>query len=390
MRGLVTGGAGFIGSHTADALLSRGYDVRVVDNLQPRVHPRGKPKYLSKEIEFIHGDVRDKCVMNHALKGVDFVFHAAAYQDYMCDYSTFFDTNVTSTALIFEIIREHKLSVEKVVLASSQAVYGEGQYRCPEHGLQMPEARGIQQLDSGDWNLSCKYCSRELQHLLLEEEHVNPSTSYGLTKLFGEMVAFRLGKLVGVPAVGLRYSITQGARQSFYNAYSGICRIFTRTLRSGKAPLIYEDGLQERDYVHIDDVVRANLMALDDPAFNYQAFNVGSGQRTTVLEYAKLLAHAMGVEIDPVIPGLYRVGDVRHTVSGVSKIGRLGWQPTKGLNQIFDHYLAWLETEPDPGDYFTPALTAMRDTGVVREVREGSKTIPSTAGNEEWQQLRRA
>ena len=390
MKALVTGGAGFIGSHTADALLSRGYEVCVVDNLQPRVHPRGKPKYVTDDIEFIHGDVRDKRVMERALREVDFVFHVAAYQDYMCDYSTFFDTNVTSTALIFEIIREHKLDVQKVILASSQAVYGEGQYRCPEHGFQMPEARTIEQLDRGEWNLICQRCCRELEPVLLEEDHVNPSTSYGLTKLFGEMLAFRLGKLVGVPAVGMRYSITQGARQSFYNAYSGICRIFTRTLRSGKAPLIYEDGLQERDYVHIDDVVRANLMALDDPAFNYQAFNVGSGQRTTVLEYAKLLAHTMRVEIDPVIPGLYRVGDVRHTVSGVSKIAHLGWQPTKGLSEIFDHYLAWLEAEPDLGDYFTPALTAMKETGVVREVREEIKTIARAAGNEEWQQLRRA
>jgi dTDP-L-rhamnose 4-epimerase len=390
MRVLVTGGAGFIGSHTADALLSRGYDVRVVDNLQPRVHPRGKPKYLSKEIEFLHGDVRDKCVMNDALRDVDFVFHAAAYQDYMCDYSTFFDTNVTSTALIFEIIREHKLRVEKVILASSQAVYGEGQYCCPEHGLQMPEARAIEQLDSGDWNLTCKQCFRELQRLLLEEEYVNPSTSYGLTKLFGEMVAFRLGKLVGVPAVGLRYSITQGARQSIYNAYSGICRIFSRNLRTGRAPLIYEDGLQERDYVHIDDVVRANLIALQDPAFNYQSFNVGSGNRTTVLEYAKQLARTMGVRIEPLIPGLYRVGDVRHTVSGISKIERLGWKPTKDLNQIFHHYLSWMETEPDAGDYFTPALEAMKETGVVRSVREQGEALSRSLEGDECPQLKRA
>lgn len=390
MRGLVTGGAGFIGSHTADALLSRGYDVRVIDNLQPRVHPRGKPKYLSKEIEFIHGDVRDKPVMGHALKDVDFVFHAAAYQDYMCDYSTFFDTNVTSTALIFEIIRQHKLSVQKVILASSQAVYGEGQYRCSEHGLQLPEGRDIEQLDSGDWNLTCKHCFCELQHLLLEEEHVNPSTSYGLSKLFGEMVAFRLGKLVGVPAVGLRYSITQGARQSIYNAYSGICRIFSQNLRDGRAPLIYEDGLQERDYVHIDDVVRANMMALEDPAFNYQSFNVGSGNRTTVLEYANQLARTMRVDIEPLIPGLYRVGDVRHTVSGISKIERLGWKPTKDLNQIFHHYLSWMEMEPDAGDYFTPALEAMKETGVVRSVREQDEILSHSSERDECLQLKQS
>lgn len=390
MKGLVTGGAGFIGSHIADALLSRGYEVCVIDNLQPRVHPRGKPKYLSDDIEFIHGDVRDKRVMERALRQTDVIFHVAAYQDYMCDYSTFFDTNVTSTALIFEIIRELRLLVQKVILSSSQAVYGEGQYRCPEHGFQMPEARSIEQLDCGHWNLLCRHCGRELEPLLLVEDHVKPTTSYGLTKLFQEMVAFRLGKLVGVPAVGLRYSITQGARQSFYNAYSGICRIFTRVLREGKSPLIYEDGLQQRDYVHIDDVVRANLMALDSSAFDYEAFNVGSGKQTTVLEYAQLLCCKMAANIDPSIPGMYRVGDVRHTVSGISKIGRLGWRPTKDLNQIFDHYLDWLETEQDAGDYFTPALTAMKEMGVVRCMRERSEATLGTYQKELWAQLKRA
>lgn len=375
MRALVTGGAGFIGSHIADALLARGYEVRVVDSLQSRVHPRGKPNYVTADIDFIHGDVRDKRIMERALAGVDVIFHAAAYQDYMCDYSTFFDTNVTGTALIFEIIREHRLPVQRFILSSSQAVYGEGQYRCPEHGVQLPLARTIEQLDRGEWNLVCEGCGQELQPLLLAEEHTCPVTSYGLTKYFQELVAMRLGRIVGVPAVALRYSITQGARQSFYNAYSGICRIFTRALRAHQQPVIYEDGLQQRDYVHIDDVVRANLLALDDSVTDYQAYNVGTGTATTVIEYAERLARKMGLAIEPLVPGVYRVGDVRHTVSGVSKIRQLGWTPAKGLGEIFEHYLAWLDTTCDDGDYFAGAYTAMKQEGVVRAVQEKSEPV---------------
>lgn len=383
MKALVTGGAGFIGSHIADALLGRGYEVCVLDSLQPRVHPRGKPAYLSPEIEFIHGDVRDKGAMGRALAGVDAVFHAAAYQDYMCDYSTFFDCNVTGTALIFELVREKKLPLEKVILSSSQAVYGEGQYRCPEHGLQMPLSRGLDELSHGEWNLTCELCDRELEPLLLDEEHTNPATSYGLTKLFGEMVGVRLGRIVGVPSVGLRYSITQGTRQSFYNAYSGICRIFTRTLREGKPVVVYEDGLQQRDYIHVDDVVRANLMAWDNPQMDFQSYNVGTGKTTTVLEYAQILAEVMGIDTAPLIPGEYRVGDVRHTVSGNAKLSSLGWKPTKGLREIFSEYLGWLDTLQDAKDYFTPAYAAMKESGVVRSIQGGAAAAAVT-GTQAW------
>ncbi len=368
MRALVTGGAGFVGSHLADALLQWGYSVRVLDNLEPRVHPRGVPSYLAKDVEFVHGDLRNKHDVEKALEGVSIIFHHAAYQDYMPDYSKFFHSNVAGTALLFEVIREKKLTVQKFVLASSQSVYGEGQYRCPEHGFCLPPARSVEQLDRGEWNLRCQSCRLELEPLLLTEDHPNPASPYGLSKYSQEIVALRLGRMLGIPTVALRYSITQGARQSFYNAYSGICRIFTRNLLNEKPPLIYEDGLQRRDYVHVDDVVRANLLVLDDPRANYEAFNVGTGRVVTVRDYAHLLAKKMAVAIEPVIPGAYRVGDVRHTVSSIEKISRLGWKPTKGLPEIFDDYLAWLETVNDSGDYFTPAFEEMKQGGIVRLV----------------------
>jgi dTDP-L-rhamnose 4-epimerase len=384
MKALVTGGAGFIGSHISDALLMRGCTVRVLDNLEARVHPRGRQSYLSREVEFLEGDVRDRPMLERALAGVDIIFHAAAYQDYMCDYSKFFDSNATGTALIFEIIQERRLPVRRFILSSSQAVYGEGQYRCSEHRLQLPLARGKARLDSGEWNLSCAHCYQELEPVRLEEEYINPVTAYGLTKYSQELIAMQLGRRVGVPAVALRYSITQGSRQSFYNAYSGICRIFTRALRGGRPPVIYEDGLQQRDYVHIDDVVDANLLAMDDPRTDYQAYNVGTGKTTTVLEYARVLATQMGVDIEPELPGVYRVGDVRHTVSGISKIGRLGWKPTKHLPEIFADYLAWLDTVGDTDDYFAPAYAAMKQRGIVRTVQKETHSRPAPLGKAAW------
>lgn len=374
MRVLVTGGAGFIGSNVADAFLTRGDYVRVFDNLQPRVHPKGKPKYISDDIDFIVGDVRDKAALAKAMDGMDAVFHLAAYQDYMPDYSTFFHTNAVGTAMIFEIIREKNLNVQKVVLASSQAVYGEGQYECPEHGFCMPSGRTLKQLDVGDWNLRCPKCGQELKPILLTEEHTAPITAYGLSKICQE-AALRLGRFLGIPTVALRYSITQGKRQSFYNAYSGICRIFTRALRAGQAPVVFEDGLQQRDYVHVDDVVNAHMIVLRDSRADYRAFNVGTAKPVTVLEYVKTLAETMGCQIEPQVPGYYRVGDVRHTVSSYDSLGELGWKPTKGLTEVFKDYLSWMSTMDDTSDYFTPALASMRQSGVVRSVHGRATTV---------------
>lgn len=374
MKALVTGGAGFIGSHIADALLARGCAVRVLDNLEPRVHPRGRPAYLGREIEFLEGDVRDRAALERALAGVEVVFHQAAYQDYMPDYAKFFHSNVVSTALLFEIIREKRLPVHKIVVASSQSVYGEGQYHCSEHGLILPDARPAAQLDRGEWDLRCPACDGALTPVPLREAHANPAGPYGISKFAQELAALRLGKILGIHTVALRYSIVQGARQSFYNAYSGICRIFTRAFRSGQAPVIFEDGQQLRDYVHISDVVAANLLVADDPRADGQVFNVGSGRATSVLEYARALRRKMNAPLAPKIPGVYRVGDVRHTVSSIVKLQALGWNVTKSLDEIFADYLAWLDATPDSADYFKPAFDAMQRSGVVRRVGPGKES----------------
>lgn len=377
MRVLVTGGAGFIGSHIADRLISMGYDVRILDNLEPRVHPKGKPSWIPRDADFIQGDVRDKDTLIKALEGVQVVFHEAAYQDHMPDFSKFFHTNTVGTSLIYEIIVERKLDIKKVIVASSQAVYGEGQYRCgnADCGLRnmepiQPQSRPREQLEKGEWELKCPHCGTEMENMGLLEEFANPYNQYAISKYAQELTAIRLGKLHDIPTVALRYSITQGPRQSLYNQYSGICRIFCLRLLNNLPPIIYEDGQQKRDYIHLNDVVDANITVLEKDEANYEVFNVGSGKTTTVLEYAEKLSQKLGKDIKPLIPGEYRLGDNRHSVSSIEKLKKLGWSPQKSLNVIFDDYINWLKSMGDISDYFSEAEKAMRSSGVIRSINK--------------------
>lgn len=366
MRVLVTGGAGLIGSHTAQALLGRGCEVRVLDGLQPRVHPHGWPRYIPPEIERIQGDVRDPGVWRRALETVQVVYHMAAYQDYMPDFSTFFAVNTVSTALLYETIVAHHLPVEKVILASSQAVYGEGKYRCATHGTLYPGPRPLEQLAAGTWQILCPQCREPLVPLPIDEVTVNPHTSYGISKYALEMTGFALGRRYGIPTVVLRYSIVQGPRNSFNNAYSGVCRIFTLRLMHGRPPIVYEDGIQQRDYVHVEDVVRANLLVLDRLGADFEAFNVGGQRPVTVLEMARLVADACGRDIRPEVPGVYRVGDTRHTVSSSDKLGRLGWRPEIPVERIMRDYVGWVLEQPEARDTTEAARGAMERAAVLR------------------------
>lgn len=370
MRALVTGGAGFIGSHIADRLLAEGLEVRILDNLQPRVHPHGKPAHVPAAAEFIVGDVRDKTSLRDALRGVDVVFHEAAYQDYMSDFSTFLSTNAVSTALILEILVEERWPVRKVIVASSQAVYGEGQYRCATHAEFQPLTRAAERLAKGLWDIPCPECGRPSEALFLDERYHNPCNAYAVSKLAEELTALRLGRLYGIPTVALRYSITQGPRQSLFNAYSGICRIFCSRLANGEPPIVFEDGAQRRDYIHISDVVEANWRVFIDARADYQAFNVGSGVATTVRDYAATLIAKMNVDVEPRLSGEYRLGDNRHSVSSITTLKALGWQPKRTLDDIFTDYLGWLRRQGDIGTYFAEADRAMRAQGVVRQAAQ--------------------
>lgn len=369
-RILITGGAGFIGSHTADILLQRGYEVRIFDSLQQRVHPHGWPAYLSADMEKIVGDVRDADGFGRALDGVDGVIHLAAYQDYMPDFSTFFAVNTVGTALLFELIVERNLPVQKIVSASSQSVYGEGRYQCEACGEIHPPARPEQQLARGEWEIRCPSCSAAATPLpLIESAPVHPHTAYGISKYALELTTLNLGRKYGIPVVNLRYSIVQGTRNSFFNAYSGVARIFVLRLLHDQPPVVYEDGLQQRDYVSVHDVARANVLALEDERANFRNFNAAGQKMTTVLEVAGLLSCLCGKEgIEPRVSGEYRFGDTRHTVSSWEAIGALGWRPERAMEDFLTEYVEWVRQQPDLDDFYARSQNAMRSAGVIRTV----------------------
>ena len=370
MKVLVTGGAGFIGSHIADLLLASGYHVRILDNLQKPTHLTGKPNYLPEGVEFIEGDVTDESTMKQALKGVRVVFHQAAHQGLLPDFGTFFHANSVGTARLFELIVKQRYPVEKVIVASSQAVYGEGKYRCQDcREFFYPTPRTLNQLKRRDWEIKCPTCREQMKPVLTDESHLNPSTPYAMSKYTQEMIALSLGRQYSIPIVALRYSITQGPRQSFFNAYSGILRIFCTRLMTRRPPILYEDGWMKRDYVHVDDVAQANLLVMEKEEANYQVYNVGSGVPTTQRRFASALGRKIGVEIEPVIPGEFRLGDVRHIISDVSRLVALGWRPRKTVDHIIEDYLSWIKTQGSVKDYFAEAEQIMKATGAVRSAR---------------------
>ena len=365
MRVLVTGGAGFIGGHLVDRFHKEGFEVRVLDNLDPKVHPSGEPPQFPRGVEFIRGDVTDREAFRYALRGVDVVSHQAAYQDYMPDFSRFLAVNAVGTALLYELIVEDRMKMRKVIVASSQAVYGEGQYVCQEHGPFLPTPRSAQQLQRKQWEISCAACGEQATPALLTEQHTNPYNQYAVSKLAQEKTALGLGWIHGIPTVALRYSITQGPRQSLFNHYSGICRIFVSRALTGDPLVVYEDGLQTRDFVHIEDVVNANMLVLEQDAANAHAFNVGSGKPTSVIDYARLVREKVGNQVVFLTPGEYRTGDNRHSVSSISKLQALGWSPKRSLSQILDDFLAWVQRNGGIPEQLQDAYLNMKQAGVV-------------------------
>jgi dTDP-L-rhamnose 4-epimerase len=367
MKVLVTGGAGFIGSHTCDRLLALGHDVIVLDALTPPVHRGGRPPgYLSPGIDFYQGDTRNRDLVTNLLRRVDAVCHFAAYQDYLPDFSRFSDVNVVSTALLYEIIVAERLDLARVVVASSQAVMGEGLYLCPADGEQVPGMRLESDFAAGRWDIACPDCGGPMQMQATPERISNPQNAYGMSKLGQEMVAVNLGRRYGIPTVALRYSIVQGPRQSVYNAYSGACRIFCLSYLQGMAPTLYEDGAAIRDYVNIDDVVDANMIALEDDRAAGRVFSVGGGKAVTTREFADIVRCQYGSGQAAVVTGEYRFGDTRHILSDTTALGALGWAPQRTPADSVAAYAGWLAGMEGLDGVLAEANARMRALGVVR------------------------
>jgi dTDP-L-rhamnose 4-epimerase len=369
MRILLTGGAGFIGSHTCDRLVEDGHDVMVLDALTRPVHRDGKPSFLTPGVEMYVGDVRNRELLANLLRRVDAVYHFAAYQDYLTDFARFTDVNVTSTALMFEIIVAERLDLKRVVVASSQAAMGEGLYCCAEHGEQTPDMRSESALAHSRWELTCPACNGRLEMQRTPERIANPQNPYGMSKHGQEVVAINLGRRYGIPTVALRYSIVQGPRRSVYNAYSGACSIFNMHYMLGRAPTLYEDGQAIRDYVDIHDVVDANVLVLTDERAAGRVFNVGGGAGYTTQQLAEIVRRQYESDLIGRISGEYRFGDTRHIVSDIDAIGSLGWVPKRTPVDSVAEYATWLEGMRGLDAILAEADAKMRAVGVIRRAR---------------------
>jgi dTDP-L-rhamnose 4-epimerase len=369
-RALVTGGAGLIGSHVADLLVREGWRVRILDNLEPNTHKRGKPAWINRDAEFVQSDLRDRATMENALRDIDVIFHQAAYGGYMPEMAKYVHVNSLGTAQMLEVIREKRLPIKKVIVASSQAVYSEGAGDCPKHGLVFPKVRSVEQLQRGDWSVRCPICNEPTKSVPTPEDApVGGETVYGLTKVDQEKLALLWGKQVGIPSVALRYSCTYGPRQSIFNPYTGVIAIFCTRLLNNLPPVLYEDGEQTRDFSFVEDIAHANLLAAETDALDGLPVNVGSGKGVTVREIAQRVSDALGINVEPEMNSEFRPGEMRHLISGTDRVRKAGYVPQVDLGEGLGRYLDWIRSQSDVRDYFSEAAEIMRGKGIVHRVR---------------------
>jgi dTDP-L-rhamnose 4-epimerase len=369
-RALVTGGAGLIGSHLTDLLLREGWKVRVLDNLEPNTHRQGKPAWINQEAEFIASDLRDLDTITAALDEIDIVFHQAAYGGYMPEIAKYVHVNSLGTAQMLEVIREKKLPIKKIVVASSQAVYSEGAGECPEHGLVFPAVRPVEQLRKGDWEVHCPICGAITKSVPTPENApVGGETVYGLTKVDQERLVLLWGKQIGIPTVALRYSCTYGPRQSIFNPYTGVIAIFCTRLLNNLPPVLYEDGKQTRDFSFVEDIARSNLLAAETDQLDGLPVNVGSSSGVSIREIAETISNALKIDIAPEVNGEFRPGEMRHLTSDTARIRAAGYEPRVDLAEGVRRYIDWIQTQSDIRDYFSEAAKILRSKGIVHRVK---------------------
>ena len=352
MQILITGGAGFIGSHLADRLLAEGHRVRALDLLTEQVHGSGgtRPNYLRQDIELIRGDIRDRNTVDHALGGVDAVFHLAAavgVGQSMYEVEEYTSTNNLGTAVLLEALIEHP--VQRLVVASSMSIYGEGMYRIASGELVHARERSLEQLRRGEWEV--RSGDGDVLVAVPTSEQKTPSlvSVYALSKFDQEQLCLMIGSAYGIPTVALRFFNVFGTRQALSNPYTGVLAIFAARLLNGRSPLIFEDGLQQRDFVSVHDVARACQLALHSDRAIGLAINIGSGRPYTVSEVALLLAKVLGRSEPPEITGKYRVGDIRHCFADISLARRaLGYEPRIMLEDGILELAQWLEGQLPP------------------------------------------
>lgn len=371
-RVLITGGAGFIGSHLADALLARGYGVRVLDALVPQVHgpQRKRPTYLASGAELIVGDVQDTATVRRALEDVDAVIHFAAavgVGQSMYEIASYVTANTEATAQLLQVLSQGGHGVRKLVVASSMSIYGEGAYRCATCGPCTPPPRSAKRLGSKQWEMVCPVCGGIAEPVPTpEEKPLAPTSIYAITKRDQEEMCLCIGQAYGIPTVALRFFNVYGERQALSNPYTGVAAIFSSRLLNDQPPLIYEDGRQSRDFVHVSDVVQATLSAMQRSEGDGQVFNVGTGHATTVVEVASVLADSLQKRIAPQILHTFRAGDIRHCVADIAKIRKtLGYQPKVTFAEGMNRLSAWIRNQ-QPQDGVMEANVRLQERGLIR------------------------
>ena len=366
---LVTGGAGLIGSHLADMLVADGWTVRILDNLEPQTHALGKPSWINPAAQLVLGDIRDRAALRSALEGIDTVFHLAAYGGYMPEIAKFVEVNSLGTARLLEVIRDENLPVRKVVVASSQAVYIEGDVECDVHGGQHPPRRSEADLSAGHFDVRCALCGRPTRSVPTPESApTGGETVYALTKVDQERLVLNWSRQVGVPAVALRFACTYGPRQSLFNPYTGVITVFLTRLLNGLPPVLYEDGEQTRDLTYVSDVARACALAASADAWDGRAVNIGTGRPTSVRMLAHLLAALLDVRVTAETPGAFRPGEMRALTPDTTLAAQAGFEAEVSLEAGLTRYVAGLRQQGPVGDLFGESLARLRRHRVVHAV----------------------
>ncbi len=345
MRILVTGGAGFIGSHLVDALAQEGHEVRVLDNLEAQVHGAHKPPYLNRKVEYVWGDVRDTEVVRKTLRDIEAVFHEAAavgVGQSMYEIERYVSANVLGTAILLDVIVNDRLPIKKLIVASSMSIYGEGQYRCRQCGAVAPSLRPAAQLAAHEWEMRCPTCERTATPAPTSEAKPPiPTSVYAVTKRDQEELCLTVGRSYRIPTVALRYFNVYGPRQALSNPYTGVCAIFSARIKHRRRPIVFEDGAQTRDFIHVRDIVQANLLAMTDARADDQALNVGTGRAVSIGEIGRLLAELYEESVTPQVTGKFRAGDIRHCYADITALRALGFEPSVTLEEGLRDLAAW-------------------------------------------------
>lgn len=373
---LITGGAGFIGSSLALELIKKGYNVTILDNLSKQIHGEDYQrselyKRVEGKVNFIKGTVESKADWLRALKGNEIVVHLAAETgtgQSMYEINKYIDVNIKGTSEFLDILTNEQHSVKKIVIASSRAIYGEGEYTCVDHGVVFPVERIDEDMSLGDYGVKCPICNKGVTLKgTRESSKKHPTSIYGFTKQAQEEMCMIVGKSLKIPVVAFRYQNVYGPGQSLKNPYTGILSIFSTRIKNNNDINIFEDGLESRDFVYIDDVVNATILGIEKEEANYETFNVGTGIATSVNDVARTLKekYKSGVQIN--ISGNYRLGDIRHNFADLEKINaRLGYKPTVDFETGISKFVDWVETQEVEKDIYEKSVAEMKEKGLYK------------------------